>query len=80
MKTDLSEMLDDPDLNYRANLELSREFDEDFLVTAVQSLDPMKILSLRYCGSDDAQDELCRMLRGVIAQEAQRIRSGGDID
>lgn len=79
MKSSLEEMLEeDEDLNHRANLELMREFDEDFLVSAVRSLDPIKILSLRFGGgSEEAQEELCGMLREVISKEAYRIRSEG---
>lgn len=69
------ETIEDADLNNRANANLADAFSEDMLLDAVRSLSDYEILSLVYCGDDDAESWICSSLRDVLKKEAYRVQN-----
>ena len=69
------ETIEDADLNNRANANLADAFSEDMLLDAVRSLSDYEILSLAYCGDDDAESWICSSLRDVLKKEAYRVQN-----
>ena len=71
----MKQAIEDADLNNRANANLADAFSEDMLLDAVRSLSDYEILSLVYCGDDDAESWICSSLRDVLKKEAYRVQN-----